>query len=57
MMQEVDDDVTNRIKTLYDPMYAIVGIATLIPELTSPAIKDNPRALSLILQVLRAIRK
>jgi len=57
MMQEVDDDVTNRFKTLYDPMYAIVGIATLIPELTSPAIKDNPRALSLILQVLRAIRK
>jgi len=53
MIQEAGDDVTNRIKLLYDPMYAIVGIASLVPELTSPAIKDDPRALSLILQVLR----
>jgi adenylate cyclase len=53
MMLEAGDDVTNRIKLLYDPMYAIVGIASLVPELTSPAIKDDPRALSLILQVLR----
>ena len=43
----------NRIKLLYDPMYAIVGIASLVPELTSPAIKENPHALSLMLHVLR----
>jgi adenylate cyclase len=53
MMQEAGDDVTNRIKLLYDPMYAIVGIAALVPEMTSPRIKDDPRAMSLILRVLR----
>src|SRR5215469_15728681 len=53
MMQEAGDDVTNRIKLLYDPMYAIVGIASLVPELTSPGIKNDLRAMSLILRVLR----
>ena len=52
MMQEAGDDITNRIKLLYDPMYAIVGIASLVPELTSPGIKDEPRAISLIRRVL-----
>lgn len=53
MMLEAGEDVSNRIKLLYDPMYAIVGIASLVPELTSPAIKENPHALSLMLHVLR----
>ena len=53
MMLEAGEDVLNRIKLLYDPMYAIVGIASLVPELTSPAIADNPHAMSLILRVLR----
>jgi adenylate cyclase len=53
MMQEAGDDVTNRIKLLYDPIYAIVGIASLVPELTSPGINDDPHAMSLILRVLK----
>jgi adenylate cyclase len=53
MMLEAGEDVSNRIKLLYDPMYAIVGIASLVPELTSPAIKEDPHAISLILRVLR----
>jgi adenylate cyclase len=53
MMLEAGEDVANRIKLLYDPMYAIVGIASLVPELTSPAIKDDPHAMSLMLWVLR----
>jgi len=53
MMLEAGEDVSNRIKLLYDPMYAIVGIASLVPELTSPAIKEDPHALSLMLRVLR----
>jgi adenylate cyclase len=53
MMLEAGDDVSNRIKLLYDPMYAIVGIASLVPELISPAIKDDPRARSLLMRVLR----
>ena len=52
-MLEAGEDVSNRIKLLYDPMYAIVGIASLVPELTSPAIKEDPHALSLMLRVLR----
>src|SRR5262249_22505764 len=53
MMVEVGEDVSDRIKLLYDPMYAIVGIAALVPELTSPAIKENSQAMSLMLRVLR----
>ncbi len=53
MMLEAGDDILNRIKLLYDPMYAIVGISSLVPELTSPAIKEDPHAMSLILRVLR----
>ena len=53
MMVEAGEDVSNRIKLLYDPMYAIVGIASLVPELSSPAIKEDPHALSLILRELR----
>ncbi len=53
MMLEAGEDVSNRIRLLYDPMYAIVGIASLVPELTSPAIKEDPHAMSLMLRVLR----
>ena len=53
MMIEAGEDVSNRIRLIYDPMYAIVGIASLVPELSSPAVKDDPHAMSLILRVLR----
>jgi adenylate cyclase len=53
LMQEAGEDVSDRIKLLYDPMYAIVGIASQVPEPTSPTIKDDPRAMSLTLSVLR----
>jgi hypothetical protein len=53
MMLEAGEDVSDRIKLLYDPMYAIVGIASLVPEMTSPGIKDDPRAMALILRVLK----
>ena len=57
MMVEVGNDVSDRIKLLYDPMYAIVGIASLVPELTSPSIKDDPRAMSKIYARCGSIRK
>jgi adenylate cyclase len=53
MMLESGEDVSNRIRLLYDPMYAIIGTASLVPELTSPAIKEDPRAMSLFMRVLR----
>jgi adenylate cyclase len=53
LMLEVSDKISDRIKLLYDPLYAIVGIGSQVPELTTPVIKDDPRARSLILRVLR----
>ena len=53
LMVEAGEDVSNHIKLLYDPMYAIVGTASLVPELTSPSIKEDQHAMSLILRVLR----
>jgi len=53
LMQEAGEDISDRIKLLYDPMYAIVGIASQVPELTSPTIKDDPHAMSVTLRVLR----
>jgi adenylate cyclase len=53
MMQEASERFLDRIKLIYDPMYAIVGISSLVPELTSPAIAEDPRAISLILRALR----
>ncbi len=53
LMHEADEKIRDRIKLLYDPMYAIVGIASLVPELTTPAIKDDPSAMALLLRALR----
>lgn len=53
LMQEADDKIIDRIRLLYDPMYAIVGIASLVPELTTPAANNNPDAEALMLRALR----
>ena len=53
MMVGASENVSDRLKLLYDPMYAIVGIASLVPEMTSPEIQADAHALALILRVLR----
>jgi adenylate cyclase len=53
LMREADEKIIDRIKLLYDPMYAIVGIASLVPGLTSPAIKEDANAKALLLRALR----
>jgi adenylate cyclase len=53
LMQEADEKITDRIRLLYDPMYAIVGIASLVPGLTNPTIKEDPSAMALLLRALR----
>jgi adenylate cyclase len=53
LIQETGERTLDRIRLLYDPMYAIVGVASLVPELTSPTVKKDPHAMSLILRVLR----
>jgi adenylate cyclase len=53
LMQEAEDKIIDRIDRLYDPMYAIVGIASLVPQLTSPSISGDPQAKALLLRALR----
>ncbi len=53
LMRQVDEKIIDRIELLYDPMYAIVGIASLVPELTSPAIMDGASAKGVMLRALR----
>jgi adenylate cyclase len=53
LMQEADEKITDRIKLLYDPMYAIVGIASLVPELTTPSTGEDASAMALLLRALR----
>lgn len=54
MMEEVGENVVSHVKLLYDPIYAVVRIGSRVPELTSPAISKDPRAMSLILRELRS---
>jgi adenylate cyclase len=53
LMREAEDKIIDRIELLYDPMYAIVGIASLVPQLTSPTIGSDPHAMALGLRALR----
>jgi adenylate cyclase len=53
LMQEAEDKITERIRLLYDPLYAIVRIASMVPELTTPAAAEDESAMRLILQALR----
>lgn len=53
LILEVGEKISQRIELVYDPIYAIVGIASLVPELTSPTINEDPRAISMILRVQR----
>jgi adenylate cyclase len=53
LMQEADEKIIDRIRLLYDPMYAIVGIASLVPELTAPTSGQDANAKALMLRALR----
>ncbi|HEV2099092.1 MAG TPA: cache domain-containing protein [Stellaceae bacterium] len=53
LMQEADEKIIDRIRLLYDPMYAIVGIASLVPELTKPTSEEDANAKALLLRALR----
>jgi adenylate cyclase len=53
LMQEADDKIIDRIRLLYDPMYAIVGIASLVPDLTTPTAPQDASSKALLLRALR----
>jgi adenylate cyclase len=54
LMQELDDKTIDRIRLLYDPMYAIVGLATAGPVYTNPAGVENADARAAMMRALRA---
>ena len=53
LMQEADEKIIDRIRLLYDPMYAIVGISALVPGLTTPKAAEDPSARALMMRALR----
>jgi adenylate cyclase len=53
LMQEAQDKIVDRVKLIYDPMYAIVGIASLVPQLTAPSVTEDPQAVHLLLRAAR----
>jgi adenylate cyclase len=53
LILETDEKILDRLKLLYDPIYAIVGLASQLPELTSPSIKNDPHAKAMFLRGLR----
>jgi adenylate cyclase len=53
LMQEADEKISDRIRLLYDPMYAVVGIASMVPELTGPTSVADPSSKTLFLRALR----
>jgi adenylate cyclase len=52
-IKEAEKKVIDRIKLLYDPMFAIVGVASLVPEITTTTITDNVPARAIMLRALR----
>src|SRR5882672_5427883 len=53
LIKEVEKKVIDRIKLLYDPMFAIVNVASLVPEQTRASITDDTPVRALMLQALR----
>lgn len=53
LMQESEDTIRARIKLLYDPMFAIVGVASLVDEFTTPAVRDDHAARARMVKALR----
>jgi len=53
LIKEVEKKVIDRVKLLYDPMFAIVGVASMVPELTTASVTDEIPARALMLRALR----
>ncbi len=54
LIEDADEKIVDRIRLLYDPMYAIVGIASAGPIFTGPASAENASTKATMLRALRA---
>jgi len=52
-MVETGEKISDRIKLLYDPLYAIVGIASQVPEIKTPLDGNGHPPIAMLLRVLR----
>jgi adenylate cyclase len=50
---ETGEKISDRIKLLYDPLYAIVGIASQVPEIKTPLGDNGHPPMAALLRVLR----
>ena len=53
LIVETDEKILDRLKLLYEPIYATVRLGSEVPQLTSPAIKDDPNAKAIFLRGLK----
>ena len=52
-MAETSEKISDRIELLYDPLYAIVGIASQVPEIKAPLSDNGHSPVAMLLRVLR----
>src|SRR5215831_4700794 len=52
-MVERDAMISDRVRLLYDPLYAIVGIASQVPEIKSPIDENGHVGMPMLLRMLR----
>jgi len=55
-MVERDAMISDRIRLLYDPLYAIVGIASQVPEMKAPINENGHVGMPMLLRTLRSNR-
>jgi adenylate cyclase len=53
LIVEIDEKILDRLKLLYEPIYATVRLGSEVPDLTSPSIKDDPNTKAIFLRGLR----
>jgi adenylate cyclase len=52
-MVETGEKISDRMQLLYDPLYAIVGIASQVPEIKTPLADTGHPPMAMLLRVLR----
>jgi adenylate cyclase len=56
-MAETGEKISDRVELLYDPLYAIVGIASQVPDIKAP-LRDAPHAgLAMLMRMMRFYRQ
>jgi hypothetical protein len=57
LIVETDEKILDRLKLLYEPIYATIRLGSEVPELTSPSIKDDPNTKAILLRGLILLRQ